>query len=148
MMAKTGTQPSDKSDTNTVEERTVKDKAKLLGALEQSMGVVTTACSAVSISRDTHYRWLKEDKKYKAAYDELDNVALDFSESKMFEQIEAGDTSMIKFHLSHRGKKRGYSKRVEFEEVNEFKDKFKDKTPEEIAKDLTTMAKKMADAVK
>ena len=41
-------------------------KKALVQALEKSLGVVSTACKAAGISRDTHYRWLKEDPDYKA----------------------------------------------------------------------------------
>ena len=42
-------------------------KKAMLEAMEGSLAIVTTACKAVGISRDTHYRWMKEDPEYKAA---------------------------------------------------------------------------------
>jgi predicted site-specific integrase-resolvase len=142
-MAKTGTNTPDESD-NT---KTDQNKAKLLEALEKSLGVVTTACRSVNVSRDTHYRWLKEDAEYNRKVTELEEVALDFSESKLHENIEANDTTAIIFHLKTKGKRRGYTERVEFKEVDPFKEKYDDKSPEEIAEDLSGILKKMQDAV-
>ncbi len=53
-------------------------KRAMLEALEKSLGVVTTACKQAQISRDTHYRWLKEDKDYRVKCKDMENVALDF----------------------------------------------------------------------
>jgi len=50
-------------------------KKKMIEALEKSLNIVTSACKEVGISRETHYRWLKEDKQYKQAVKEIDNVA-------------------------------------------------------------------------
>jgi transcriptional regulator of acetoin/glycerol metabolism len=41
-------------------------KANLLEALEKSLGVVTTACSKVGCSRETFYKYCKEDEEFKS----------------------------------------------------------------------------------
>lgn len=88
-------------------------KKAMLAALERSLGVVTSACKAAEISRDTHYRWLKEDENYRKAVDELESVALDFVESKLHQQISQGNTSATIFFLKTKGKSRGYVERHE-----------------------------------
>jgi len=108
-------------------------KKAMLEAMEGSLAIVTTACKAVGISRDTHYRWMKEDPEYKAAILDLENVSLDFAESKLMEKIRGvvvtrkdgsglpakttdgqtvyrvppSDTAII-FYLKTKGKARGY----------------------------------------
>ena len=67
-------------------------KKATVKALEQSLGVVSVACRAVGISRDTHYRWLKEDEGYKAEVEALAEVALDFAESSLHKLIQDGCT--------------------------------------------------------
>ena len=59
----------------------IKKKA-MLQALEKSLGIVTTAAKQVGIDRTTHYDWMKADPEYKAAVDAIEDVALDFAESK------------------------------------------------------------------
>ena len=80
-------------------------KASLLNALEKSMGVVTTACKNVGIHRSTFYEYYNNDEKFRKQVQDIGNVALDFAESKMFEQIQDGNTSLIKFYLATKGKK-------------------------------------------
>ena len=47
------------------QERTKTNKKAMLSALEKSLGIVTSACVKVGISRVTHYIWLKEDEEYR-----------------------------------------------------------------------------------
>lgn len=108
-------------------------KKGMIEAMESSLAIVTTACKAVGISRDTHYRWMKEDEEYAAAIRDLENVSLDFAESKLMEKIRGvtvsrkdgsglpvkttdgqnvyrvppSDTAII-FYLKTKGKGRGY----------------------------------------
>ena len=83
-------------------------KKAMVEALEQSLGIVTAAAKNVGISRKTHYEWLKDDKDYAAAVAALENVALDFAESKLHNLIKNGDTTATIFYLKTKGKGRGY----------------------------------------
>ena len=88
-------------------------KKALLAALEKSLGVVSSACKTAGISRDTHYRWLKEDMEYKTAVHELSEVALDFAESHLHKLIKDGNPAATIFFLKTKGKGRGYVERQE-----------------------------------
>jgi transcriptional regulator of acetoin/glycerol metabolism len=88
-------------------------KDAMVKALEKSLGVVTTACRNIGIDRATHYRWLEDDPKYKAAVQALSDVALDFAESKLHSLIQEGDTTATIFYLKTKGKQRGYIERQE-----------------------------------
>jgi predicted DNA-binding transcriptional regulator AlpA len=88
-------------------------KKSLINALEKAMGVVTTACKNVGIHRSTFYEYYNNDPEFKKEVNDIGNVALDFTESKMFEQIRDGNTTLIKFYLATKGKKRGYVERQE-----------------------------------
>ena len=88
-------------------------KKALVQALEKSLGVVSTACKAAGISRDTHYRWLKEDPDYKAQVEELSEVAVDFAESHLHKLIKDGNPAATIFFLKTKGKNRGYVERQE-----------------------------------
>jgi transcriptional regulator of acetoin/glycerol metabolism len=88
-------------------------KKALVEALEKSLGVVSTACKAAGISRDTHYRWLKEDPEYKAQVEELSEVAVDFAESHLHKLIRDGNPAATIFFLKTKGKNRGYVERQE-----------------------------------
>ncbi len=90
-------------------------KKAMLDALEKSLGVVTTAAKNVGIERVTHYRWMEADIEYKAAVEELENVALDFAESHLHKQIKDGSTSATQFLLKTKGKPRGYVEKQEIQ---------------------------------
>jgi hypothetical protein len=88
-------------------------KRAMLKALEQTLGVVTAACLAVGIDRTTHYLWLKKDEKYRKSVESIDDIAIDFVESKLHGNIKNGDVASIIFFLKKRKKKRGYTERQE-----------------------------------
>ena len=93
--------------------KTEQHKKAILEALEKNLGIVTTACKQVGIGRTTFYDWLKEDEDFKKKVDEINNVALDFTESKLFKLIEGENPTAVIFHLKTKGKKRGYVERIE-----------------------------------
>ena len=97
-----------------LKELQLKKKAMLI-ALEQNLGVVTSACRTAGGGRTTFYKWLKQDKQFNEAVKELDNVSLDYAESKLLENIRANKETSIIFYLKTKGKKRGYSERSELD---------------------------------
>lgn len=92
-------------------EHTEHTKKQYLEALEKSLGVKTTACKITGIGRTTVYDWIKSDEEFRKAVDEVEQVALDFVESKLFEQIRGNNTPSTIFYLKTKGKKRGYVER-------------------------------------
>lgn len=88
-------------------------KKAMIKALEQSLGIVTTACKIVGIERNTHYVWMREDEEYKKAVMGIEDIALDFAESQLHKQITDGEVSSTIFYLKTKGKKRGYIERSE-----------------------------------
>lgn len=89
------------------------NKKAMIEALEKSLGIVTSACKAVGISRETHYRWLREDEEYKLAITSIEDIALDFAESQLHKQIQNGEVSATIFYLKTKGKRRGYVERFD-----------------------------------
>ena len=83
-------------------------KKAMLGALEKSLGVVTTACKSVGIERTTHYRYMTDDPEYAQAVADMENVALDFAESQLHRQIQRGEVSSTISYLKTKCKHRGY----------------------------------------
>jgi len=94
-------------------DKTEQHKKAMLDALEKTLGVVTSAAKTVGVGRTTHYLWMQEDKEYKAAVDELSDVAIDFAESQLHKQIKEGNSTATIFFLKTKGKKRGYVERQE-----------------------------------
>jgi len=104
-------------------------KNNLLEALEQSLGVVTTACKIVGCNRSTFYKYYNDDKKFKEAVDELQNMTLDFVESQLHKQIKDGNTTATIFYLKTKGKKRGFVERQEIQMEGGIESKIIEWTP-------------------
>ena len=90
-------------------------KGLMLEALEKSLGIVSTACKMVDISRQTHYAWLKADEQYKSAVNSIQDGVLDFAESHLYKLVKEGNPAATIFFLKTKGKKRGYIERQEIE---------------------------------
>ena len=96
-------------------------KKAMIEALEKSLGVVTTACKVVGINRSTHYDWLKADEEYKKSVESIKDMAVDYAESKLHQNIGSGDTTAIIFFLKTQGKHRGYIEKQQIEATNNIK---------------------------
>ncbi len=95
------------------ETRTDTHKKAMIQALGSCLGVVSTACKNVGISRQQHYKWMKEDIDYSANVKDVENITLDFAESKLHELIFEGNVASVIFFLKTKGKARGYVERSE-----------------------------------
>lgn len=88
-------------------------KKKLLEALERSLGIVTPACKEVGVSRDTFYRYYKEDIDFKVAVDDINNITIDFAENQLLKKIKEGSERSILFYMKYKGRVRGYTDSVD-----------------------------------
>lgn len=114
-------------------------KKEILEELEKQNGIVSIACKNIGMPRSTFYNWLKEDADFKSEVDDIQEVAIDYVESKLFQKIEGvtvkakggagnedeppvyelppSDTAII-FYLKTKGKKRGYIEKTETDNRN------------------------------
>jgi hypothetical protein len=104
-------------------------KNNLLEALEQSLGIVTTACKKVGCARSTFYEYYNKDEAFKSKVDELQNFTLDFVESQLHKQIKDGNTTATIFYLKTKGKKRGFVERQEIQMDGSIESKIIEWTP-------------------
>lgn len=97
---------------NNVTKYDTKKKA-VINAMEKSMGIVTQACKLADISRETFYRWMREDDEFQELVTQASEQAKDFVESKLYEQISEGNVPSIIFYMKTKCKDRGYVERTE-----------------------------------
>jgi ACT domain-containing protein len=62
-------------------------KRALIEALTQTLGVVTSACKSVDVDRSTFYKYINEDAEFAREVRDIQEIAVDFAESKLHEQI-------------------------------------------------------------
>ena len=75
--------------------RTQINKKRILKALESSLGVITTALKACSLSRTNFYKWLKEDEEFAEQVKEIENIQKDFIMSKYYECVKDKVPSVV-----------------------------------------------------
>lgn len=90
-------------------------KRELIKALASSLGNVTEATRAVGIDRSTYYKWLKEDPDFAQSIEEVNDEQIDYVESKLLQRINEGDTTATIYYLKTKGKRRGWSEKLEIE---------------------------------
>lgn len=108
-------------------------KKAALDMLKRNRGIISGACDAADISRTTFYEWLKNDPEFALEVEEINESAIDFVESKLYQKINGvecatitqkgetviyelppSDTAII-FYLKTKGKKRGYIEKTEID---------------------------------
>jgi hypothetical protein len=90
-----------------------KYKELLLVALEKHLGIVTSACKEVSISRDRFYTYYNTDEEFRKKVDLINDYTLDFAETQLLKKIKDGSERSILFYMRYKGKKRGYTDSVD-----------------------------------
>lgn len=93
--------------------RTNKIKENFPELLKKSLGIVTNACKAANINRETYYSWRNKDPEFAAACDAAQEFTGDFVESKLLKLIDQEDTSAVIFYCKTKLKNRGYIERRE-----------------------------------
>lgn len=101
-------------DTNS--NRKIRKKA-FIETFKKTFGNVSQTCKVLDLDRSTYYKWIKEDESFKIEIESVEpkELFLDFTESKLVEKINTGDTTAIIFTLKTKGKSRGYIERKEIE---------------------------------
>lgn len=89
---------------------------RFLEALRGTLGNVSEACSVTGTARATHYLWRKS-PSYAEAVEEIEEAAVDRAESALFRLIEEGNVPAVIFFLKTKGKKRGYTEKIDLEAV-------------------------------
>jgi len=107
---------SDTIEPKTPQKLSKAKKKKLMAeALNVNLGIVSMACRQVGISRDTHYRWLKEDPKYKKYLEDAHFNQKDFGEHALMKLVREGNASAVLFFNKTINKDRGYIEKQEIE---------------------------------
>lgn len=88
-------------------------KENFIIALSESLGIISTACKKIGITRPTYYAWIREDEEFKERCEHITQDTGDLVESKLLEKIKEGETTAIIFYCKTKLKSRGYVERFE-----------------------------------
>lgn len=109
-----------------------KRKQAALLAYEKTMGNISATCKEVGISRETFYRWMREDKKFETKVSEVGEANIDFAETVLLKNIREGKETSLIFYLKTKGRERGYIEKIEQDiTVNPFLELMQEATSEE-----------------
>jgi hypothetical protein len=88
-------------------------KSEFLKALDENIGIVTTACMKQGITRDAYYGWLRHDPEFVEKVREIKDRGVDFAEDMLMSRIVAGDLQAVTFFLRSQGKHRGWNDKID-----------------------------------
>lgn len=88
------------------------EKERFIGALKANRGLIRITCETLRMSPGKYYKWIKDDPEFKEEVDNVLEIPCDFVENKLYDRIDAGDTTAIIFYLKTKGKKRGYNEKA------------------------------------
>ena len=90
---------------------------RFIKALVKSKGIISTACRAVGINRQTFYNWRdrddKEGENFRKRVEEVMELQGDFVETKLLDNIENGDVTSVIFYCKTKLRNRGYNQVVD-----------------------------------
>ena len=110
-------------------------KKAMIEAMQKSLGIVTTATKTVGIHRATHYDWINNDPEYLRSVNEIKEMAHDFVESQLYNQIKEGNTTATIFYMKCKMRERGYIEKHEIS-VESKRPDLSGMTTDEIRKNL------------
>lgn len=94
-------------------------KEGLKDQLDKQMGNIRLACRKIGISRNTYYRWKKEDEEWGKKMDEIkeekDEEMNDYAEGKLYEHIKDDNIASLIFYLKTRHPSYGQKLKLEGE---------------------------------
>ena len=91
-------------------QNTAQKKKKFLDGYTKSLGNITQASEYAQIHRDTFYRWLEKDERFKKQFEaiNIDDIEFEFVHSKFMENIKSKKEASIIFYLKTKGARHGY----------------------------------------
>lgn len=96
----------------------LRGKKKLMAiAMAEAFGIVSKAVKQVGITRETHYKWMKEDPQYKEAIESVDDIVCDVIENSFIKLVLEGNPTATVHGLKTKLRKRGYGEHIITEEV-------------------------------
>src|SRR5581483_10055135 len=86
---------------------------RVIDAIMQVHGMISTAAQALGVDRRTVYRWVEKHDSIKAALEDCREQTTDIAESALRRAIENGEAWAVCFYLKTQGRSRGYVERTE-----------------------------------
>ena len=103
---------------------------ELIEHIRGSGGIIKTIANRMGCAWNTAQSHIEKSEKAKEAYSNELETVLDNVESKALELIDKGSEGMIKYYLSTKGKRRGFTERQEIDLTGNLKVVYLDRQDE------------------
>lgn len=90
-------------------------ETSFLVQLRKSLGIVATACVNAKLSRAWYCKQRGLNPVFRQACESISEAQMDFVESQLMKNVQAGDSSCIRFYLARKARNRGYANEVHVE---------------------------------
>jgi transposase len=91
------------------------NKDLIIEAIHGSGAILNTIAKRLNVSWHTAKKYCDEYEETRQALQDETEKTIDMAESTLLKSIESGDIQAAKWYLSTKGKKRGYSEKLELE---------------------------------
>lgn len=123
-------------------------RKKIEDALRDNYGVISAAADSLGITRQTIHNHINKDEKLKDFQLDQKNVIVDLAESKLIENVKAGDPKSVIYALNTLGRSRGYGARVIVSDQSTLDEAIETSSNEELLAKLAEKNRKITDAAK
>jgi hypothetical protein len=96
------TKKSKVSREENIQKRIAKDKARVLKALSDSLGIVMDACKKAKITTPTFYEWKRLDKDFLKEIEKIQDSFNEFVDDTIKKKVKDGDGHMLRFYAGRR----------------------------------------------
>lgn len=83
--------------------------------LYNRLGNIAQTCYDLSMTRQTYYKWMREDEEFAQSVEDAREALIDIGESALIRNVKKGVSTDIQFLLKTRGRDRGYGEKVAHE---------------------------------
>ena len=84
-------------------------KKAMVEALTEELGIVTSACMKVKLSRETHYQWMKDDPDYKQAVEAIEARKEDVIEKAFLSLVIDKNPAAVIHAVKTKLRRKGYN---------------------------------------
>jgi len=92
---------------------------QFIAAIPGTGGIVTAIAKRVGCAWHTAKKYIDATPTVKRAYDDECEMVLDMAESSVIKAIRDDDPQMVRYYLSTKGKRRGYTEKQELDVVTD-----------------------------
>lgn len=122
--------------------------AKIIKAFIKNRGIIGATAATLKVDRSTLYKWMDDTPALKTAQQDARSSFVDKAESKLADNVDAGDMKAIIYTLNTLGRDRGYGQRIIISDKSDLEEAIDNASDAEILQMIQEKNRRIADAAK